>query len=319
MVMKTPALRSAQARPAARGFTLIELLVVIAIIAILAAMLLPALASAKKRGQMAACMNNMKQIGTAMHMYWGDHDDRMAYALIGFVPNANDPRTWQIMTWDDLISGYLGMTLTDNEKWFVVNQKPSKVLACPTDKNNLFRATTQAATVAFGITGYGRRSYTMPIYQDLSRRPAPPWPPSSGVDVGVGLNWGPPSAADPTWNLADPIGGVPKPKSQLAIRESILMDPVGTIMNTEYMHVDNIAGFPDRTTLRDPAGHYASGEQPGFIGLIYDKKSHHGWETWNYMFVDGHAAFMKTTDTVTGPTTWTAGVMRGMWSIKPGD
>ena len=69
-------MRHRQHRGSSDGFTLIELLVVIAIIAVLAGLLLPALAGAKRRAGIAACQSNLHQMAVAWEMYLGDHNER---------------------------------------------------------------------------------------------------------------------------------------------------------------------------------------------------------------------------------------------------
>jgi prepilin-type N-terminal cleavage/methylation domain-containing protein/prepilin-type processing-associated H-X9-DG protein len=124
-----------------RGFTLIELLVVIAVIAILAAMLLPALSQAKSRTQNLTCINNLKQLEDSCHLYSTDYQDFLPPNQVGgFVTmsSTNGPSdVTNVLSWCPGIAPYDADT-TDVQIGLIYpfNQQPA-IYHCPSDQSTV--------------------------------------------------------------------------------------------------------------------------------------------------------------------------------------
>jgi prepilin-type N-terminal cleavage/methylation domain-containing protein/prepilin-type processing-associated H-X9-DG protein len=301
------------------GFTLIELLVVIAIIAILAALLLPALSRSKSEALRIQCASGMRQLGIGFPQFCGDNNSM--YPPAGWVSG-----NYQI-SWDSWLNQYIGgnASTADMEYGALLPEETSKVLVCPTDTFPKIGYLGGAETDLLAL-----RSYAMiacgPAWGatgDLQRDPKNGLPDLTQPGMGgVGIYWETSDAPGPNFNAQ-------------GYKESAVRDPAGTIELCENTHGQQAAGnqwtcaciAPEAPSggsgnnnndpyqlcypivAQNPNSFTVSENQGAQVYQLQNMR-------FNYLFHDGHVSALRIEDTVGSGT---VSAPRGMWSVTPGD
>jgi len=288
------------------GFTLIELLVVIAIIAILAAMLLPALAKAKSKAQRIQCTSQQKQLALGITLFTMDREDM-------FPPAAYQAANGHL-SWDVYIYSYLGGRAAESDlnQGIVDQAYAPKIALCPADRGPKVWWITD--------TFSGVRSYAMNAvgpnwgveYQISTAVQKYPLPrPNRGVGV--------------YWQDGGITGGLPDWDAK-SFKTSVVRDPSGTILLVEQANGQGAVGNVWPSISMGPQGNgslfqidpSATAQNPTAGGGVNQGAAHyksHG-QRFNYAFHDGHVQTHKTTDTF---GTGTLTTPRGMWTVAAGD
>lgn len=132
-----------------RGFTLIELLVVVSIIALLIAILLPALSRARATAEGIACQSNMRQVGILVQIYLDAFDE--------YPPTTNKAGTVFSNQWKGRLADYGGLPMQDSLNYYNIADTEESIFSCPTTEGTIaahsYRTYRMTSSVLYGVIG----------------------------------------------------------------------------------------------------------------------------------------------------------------------